>query len=31
MKIEQETLETGAQRYLMLANFFRSDAPTQLL
>jgi hypothetical protein len=29
MEIDQETLENTAQRYLSLANHFRSDAPTQ--
>jgi capsular polysaccharide biosynthesis protein len=29
MKIDQETLQTTAQRHLMLANHFRADAPTQ--
>jgi hypothetical protein len=29
MEIDRETLEESAQRYLTLANHFRSDAPTQ--
>ena len=29
MKIDQQALENAMQRYLMLANHFRSDSPTQ--